>query len=176
MARAPRASLAPLQVEAASCPGSELRPQPANLASIRAATLCLINQERSLHGERSLAPNSKLERAAQQHTAEMVSQDYFEHIGPGGDTPLSRITASGYIWSSRLGFQIGENIGYGTLSLASPYAIVKAWIASPPHLANILNSRFRDTAVGVVTQVPSTLSLGQHGATYTQDFGVLIGG
>jgi uncharacterized protein YkwD len=172
----PHSSLAPLAIEASACPGSQLRPGPENLQEIRAATLCLVNQERTLHGEHPLVANGKLEHAAQQHTDEMIAEDYFEHVGPRGDTPLSRITASGYIYSSRLGFQIGENIAFGTQQLATPNSIVKGWIASPAHLANILNGRFRDTAVGVSTRVPSSLSEGQTGATYTQDFGVLLSG
>jgi len=165
-----------MAIQASACPGSELRPEPENLPSIRSATLCLVNQERALHGEQALTSNDRLERAAQQHSQGMVAEDYFEHVGPRGDTPLSRITASGYIYSSRLGFQIGENIAFGTRQLATPNAIVKGWIASPPHLANILNSSFRDTAIGIATQVPSSLSKGQAGATYTQDFGVLLSG
>jgi uncharacterized protein YkwD len=172
----PHSSLRAMAIQAAACPGSELRPEPENMPSIRVATLCLVNQERALHGERALVTNGKLEHAAQQHTDEMVSEDYFEHVGPGGDTPLSRIAASGYIYSSRVGFQIGENIACGTQQLATPNAIVKGWIASPPHLANILNSHFRDTAIGVTTQAPSSLSDGHAGATYTQDFGVIVTG
>jgi uncharacterized protein YkwD len=172
----PHGSLRPIAIQAAACPGSELKPEPENLGSIRIATLCLVNQERALHGERALTANGKLEQAAQRHTDEMVAEDYFEHVGPHGDTPLSRIAASGYIYSSRVGFQIGENIACGTRQLATPNAIVKGWIASPSHLANILNSQFRDTAIGVATKVPSSLSEGQAGATYTQDFGVIIAG
>ena len=106
----------------------------------------------------------------------MVFGDYFEHDGPGGDTPLSRMTACGYIYSSQVGYEIGENIGWGTLSLATPRAIVAAWMASPGHRANILDAHFRDTAIGVSPHVPSSLSQGQAGGIYTQDFGVIITG
>jgi uncharacterized protein YkwD len=44
-------------------------------------------------------------------------------------------------------------------------------MASPRHRANILDARFRDTAVGVSPHPPSSLARGQAGAIYTQDFG-----
>jgi len=172
----PHTSLAPMGLQGGACASANLEPTSEDLEQVRAATLCLVNQERALHGERPLHPNRSLAQAAQRHTQEMISQDYFEHVGPHGDTPLSRIQASGYIYSSRLGFEIGENIGWGTLELATPLAVVEAWIASPPHLANILNPHYRDTAIGLISQVPSSLAEGQPGATYTEDFGVLISG
>jgi uncharacterized protein YkwD len=151
-------------------------PQTENLARVRVATLCLINQERAQHGEPALQTNAKLEQAAQGHTEDMAFGNYFEHVGPHGDTPLSRMFASGYIPSHRVGYTIGENIAWGTLGLATPRAIVNAWIASPEHLANILNAQYRDTAVGVSANPPASLAGGQAGAIYTQDFGVIITG
>jgi uncharacterized protein YkwD len=158
-----------------TCQNTELRPTATNVSLIRTATLCLINSERRAHGERPLRPNRRLRRAAQAHTESMAFGDYFEHDGPGGDTPLSRMIASGYIPNSQVGYEIGENIGWGTLYLGTPRAIVAAWMASPGHRANILDTRFRDTAIGVSPHVPSSLSQGQPGGIYTQDFGVIIG-
>jgi uncharacterized protein YkwD len=154
-----------------SCPGADLRPSEADLGSVRAATLCLVNRERVRRGERSLEANGRLERAAQAHTDSMAFGDYFEHIGPRGETPLSRTRAAGYISSWRIGYTVAENIGWGTLSQATPRAIVAAWMASPGHRANILDARFRATAIGVCPHPPSSLARGQAGAVYTQDFG-----
>ena len=81
---------------------------------------------------------------------------------------------AGYIESEPLGYAIGENIGWGTLSLSTPGAMVGAWMASPDHRANILDPRFRDTGVGVSPQAPQALSAGASGGTYTQDFGVIV--
>ncbi len=143
---------------------------------IRAATLCLINQERADHGEAALAPNADLQQAAQAHTESMAFGDYFEHDGPQGDTPLSRMVSCGYIYSSQVGYEVGENIGWGTFDLGTPRAIVAAWMASPGHRANILDARFHDTAIGVSPHVPASLSQGQPGGIYTQDFGIIITG
>jgi uncharacterized protein YkwD len=160
--------------DAGTCTGADLRPTQENIETVRAATLCLIDQERTDHGEAALQPNAHLQQSAQSHTESMVSEDYFEHDGPQGDTPLSRMTNAGYIYSSHVGYEIGENIGWGTLSLSTPRAIVAAWMASPGHRANILDSHFRDTAIGVSAHVPASLGNGQSGGIYTQDFGVII--
>jgi uncharacterized protein YkwD len=159
-----------------TCPDSYLAPNEEDLGRIRAATLCLVNRERTGHGESPLAPSGRLEQAAQGHTEDMAFHDYFEHVGPGGDTLLTRLRAAGYIYSERIGYEIGENIGFGTLWLATPHAIVAAWMASPGHRANILDARFRDTGIGVSPHPPSSLANGQSGAIYTQDFGVIIAG
>jgi uncharacterized protein YkwD len=159
-----------------ACPGADLQPTQSNLEAVRGATLCLINQERADHSEAALQLNTHLQQSAQSHTESMAFGNYFEHSGPGGDTPLSRMIASGYIPSSNVGYEIGENIGWGTLDLGTPHAIVAAWMASPGHRANILDARFQDTAIGVSPHVPSSLSRGQSGGIYTQDFGVIITG
>jgi uncharacterized protein YkwD len=159
-----------------TCPGADLWPTQGNLETVRSATLCLVNQERTSRDEAALQPNAHLQQSAQAHTESMVDGDYFEHDSPQGDTPLSRMTACGYIYSSQVGYEIGENIGWGTLGLSTPRAIVAAWMASPGHRANILDAHFRDTAIGVSPHVPSSLSQGQAGGIYTQDFGVIITG
>jgi len=159
-----------------NCADTDLTPTEADLTRVRAATLCLVNRERSLHGAGSLSNDSRLEQAAQAHSEDMAAGGYFEHTGPGGDTPFSRIRASGYIYSSRLGYAVGENIGWGTLWLATPQAIVTAWMNSPEHRAILLDARYRDTAVGVAPRAPTSMAHGQAGAVYTQDFGVIITG
>ena len=162
--------------DAGACPGADLQPTQSNIEVVRTATLCLIDQERNSRGEASLQFNADLQQSAQAHTESMAFGDYFEHDGPGGDTPLSRMIAAGYISNSHVGYEIGENIGWGTFSLGTPRAIVAAWMASPGHRANILDAHFRDTAIGVSPHVPSSLSQGQPGGIYTQDFGVIITG
>jgi uncharacterized protein YkwD len=159
-----------------ACLHTELRPTRKNIRLIRSATLCLINRERIAHGEHPLRPNARLRRAAQAHTMSMVQDDYFEHIGPRGETPLARMRSVGYISSSRVGYEVGENIAWGTLWLATPRAIVASWMASPGHRANILDPHYRETGIGVCAHPPAALAHGQAGGIYTQDFGVIITG
>jgi uncharacterized protein YkwD len=158
------------------CPDAGLAPSDSNLDRIRAAVLCLVNRERASHGEGALQPNGQLEQAAQSHTESMASRGYFEHDGPSGDTPLGRVRAAGYISSARVGYEIAENIGWGSLWEGSPRAIVAAWMSSAGHRANILDPHFRDTAIGVSPHLPSAFAHGQSGGIYTQDFGVIITG
>jgi len=156
-----------------ACPDTALQPNQGNISLIRAAVLCLVNRERADRGERPLVPDARLERAAQAHSESMAFHNYFEHDGPQRETPLSRIRATGYISSAWIGYEVGENIGWGTIWEGAPRAIVAAWMASPGHRANILDARFRDSAVGVSPHLPSSFARGQAGAIYTEDFGDL---
>jgi len=151
-------------------------PTTTNLAEVREATLCLVNDQRLLHRLPPLKDVAKLDAAAEGHTASMIEGGYFSHYGPGGDTPADRMRASGYIYSSRIGYAVGENIAWGTLGLATPKAIVQAWMASPEHRENILDPRYRNSGIGVLPAAPGARGAGQAGATYTQDFGVIITG
>lgn len=157
-----------------NCQNTELIPQGANLSLVREAVLCLINNERAADGEAALIANPELEAAAEAHAQELVSEDYFAHISPAGETPTDRIRGTGYIPSASDGYLIGENLAWGTLSLATPRAIVAAWIASPEHRANILEARYLETGVGVTDAVPSSVGEGAPGATYAQEFGTII--
>ncbi len=159
---------------ATTCPNANLTPTPANVEQVRAAVLCLINQEREHHGEGALAPNAKLARAAQVHSRNMAEQDYFSHTAPDGSTPLQRMRASGYIPNAQDEYMVGENIAWGTMWLATPQSIVSAWMASPGHRANILDGAYRETGVGVEPRAPAALAEGQPGALYTQDFGTIV--
>jgi uncharacterized protein YkwD len=161
-------------VLATPCQNTQLMPEPANLEVVRAAVLCLINRERAQNGETPLVRNSRLEQAAESHGSEMISLDYFQHVSPSGETPVERVRGTGYIPGHQVGYVIGENLAWGTLGLATPQAVVEAWIASPKHLANILEGQYRETGIGVTPQVPASLSGGQPGATYSQEFGVII--
>ncbi len=149
-------------------------PEAGEVPLIRAAVLCLINRERAQHGEVPLIPSPRLQAAAEEHSRELIEGDYFAHISPSGVTPVDRIRATGYIPSPADGYVIGENLAWGTLELASPKAIVAAWVASPEHLANILESQYTETGIGVATAVPASLSGGEPGGTYAQEFGVII--
>ena len=156
----------------ASCADTGLVPTVANSSRAEAATLCLVNVQRARHHRRALRPNADLARSAARHSQDMVSNNYFDHVSPTGETPLQRIKASTYL-PRRSSYLLGENIALGTMQLATPASIVASWMQSPDHRANILNPDFRDSGVGIVAQAPSRYSDGQQGATYTQQFGVI---
>jgi uncharacterized protein YkwD len=169
--RRPRSSAAD-----GGCANTQLIPNAGNLALIRSATLCLVNRERTARGEQPLSVNDRLQAAAQEHSESMAAGGYFDHVGPGGQTPVDRMRAAGYIYSSHIGYEVGENIAWATGSLSTPRAIVAAWMASPGHRANILDASFRDTAVGVGAHLPASMGGGGAGGVYTQDFGRIITG
>lgn len=158
----------------ANCANTEITPEEGNIPLIRAAVLCLVNRERAQNEVAPLRYNAELEAAAENHCSELIAEDYFAHISPSGETPVDRIRGFGYIPGPNAGYVIGENLAWGTYTLSTAQSIVSAWIASPGHLANILESKYTETGIGVITAVPSSLAEGAPGATYAQEFGVII--
>ena len=71
----------------------------------------------------------------------------------------------GYIPSGRA-WAVGENLAWGTGPLGTPAAIVRAWMNSPGHRANILDPRFRQIGLGIVAGNPA--GRGRSGATYAR--------
>jgi uncharacterized protein YkwD len=163
-----------VRVLATPCLNTELLPAAGNVALVREAILCLINKVRAKHGESPLELNSDLVRAAEDHSHELISADYFAHVSPSGETPVQRVRGTGYIPGASAGYVIGENLAWGTYALATPQAIVAAWVASPGHLANILEAQYRQTGIGVIPAVPAAFGNGAPGATYAQEFGVIV--
>jgi uncharacterized protein YkwD len=150
------------------CAGADLEPAAENLAEVRDAIVCLHNQIRARNGLPALRENTRLRRAALGHSREMVSDGYFEHTTPDGVTMVDRILRSRYVGPND-GWALGENLAWGTGSLATPRGAVQAWMDSPGHRANILRRTYRELGVGIVLGVPVSDA---SGATYTVDFGV----
>jgi uncharacterized protein YkwD len=157
------------------CPGANLTPRADNIESVVTATLCLVNDERARFGAPALIEDARLASAAAGHSHDMDAHHYFEHVSPSGQTVLMRIRASGFIPGGRVGFTLGENIAWGTLWLGTPRAIVKAWMGSPGHRANILNRSYHYSGIGIDSDLPRSMSGGQAGGMYTQDFGTILG-
>jgi uncharacterized protein YkwD len=151
-----------------NCGGADLHPAAANLAEVESATLCLLNAERSSRGLAELRTNGRLRSAAIGHSSDMVANHYFAHEDQAGGEPEDRIARAGYL--PRYGpWVIGENMAWGTDYLSTPREIVRAWMNSPPHRANILYPDFRQIGIGIAPGVPDP-SLGD-GATYSTEFG-----
>jgi uncharacterized protein YkwD len=151
------------------CPNTGLRPAPGNLADVRAAVLCLHNREREARGLPPLSESGKLRRAAQGHSGDMVTSRYFAHESPSGADMADRILRTGY--GRGQGWSLGENLAWGTGSLATAAEIQRAWMESPGHRANILRRQFREIGIGIAVGAPVAAG-GMEGATYTADFGV----
>jgi hypothetical protein len=119
-----------------------------------------VNSERSQYGLKPLTVNYKLQAAAQAKANDMAAKGYFAHNSPDGRTPWSFITAAGYSYSAA-----GENLAEG---YDDANYVVTAWMNSPGHRANLLNSNF--------TEVGYAISSGTYeGRTVTfvvQEFGL----
>ena len=151
------------------CANADVSPDGGNVDVVRAAILCLHNQIRAERGLPLLKENARLRRAALGHSSDMVSRGFFEHTTPSGVTMVDRIMAARYA-SPRVGWALGENLAWGTGDLATPRSIMKAWMDSPGHRANVVKRAYREIGIGIVTGVPSDRGAG---ATYTADFGVI---
>ncbi|MFD3639903.1 sigma-70 family RNA polymerase sigma factor [Streptomyces griseus] len=100
----------------------------------------LVNAERAKEGCGPVTVNDQLNTAAQRHSADMEANDYFSHTSQDGRDPGDRITAAGYRWST-----YGENIAKGQ---QTPADVMRSWMDSPGHRANILNCSFKEIGVG----------------------------
>jgi uncharacterized protein YkwD len=153
------------------CPGENLLPTVANVRTVDAATLCLVNRLRKGHGLRSLRANRELRRVAASQVVAMVRRDYFSDVRPTGQTPLSLVAITRYP-AHAAEFAVGQNIAWGTGSDTTPAHIVQEWLASPPHREIMLSGEYRDAGVAVTPAVPTILGAGGRGATYAIEFGV----
>jgi uncharacterized protein YkwD len=161
---------APGLARAAACEGADAQPGQASDTAVSSATLCLMNAQRSAHGLLALRARPVLANVAGQYAGEMVGEGFFAHTSPRGSTVLSRIRATTYLRGARR-WSVGENIAWGSGTLATPRAIVEAWMQSPGHRANLLSARFRDVGLGIAEGAPAQLAGDQRGATYVTDFG-----
>jgi uncharacterized protein YkwD len=163
---------APAAARPGACASAHVAVSAATLHRAQSATLCLLNQIRAQAGLRPLRLNGRLSGAARGHSREMVRRHYFAHDSAHGTTPFARMFAAHYV-PRNASWWLGENIAWGSSSLGQPAAIVRAWMHSPPHRANILSAHFRDIGIGVAPGIPahSARLARQGGATYTTDFG-----
>jgi hypothetical protein len=123
--------------------------------------LFLTNQERQNTGIAALVINDRLSQAASAKAQDMFQYNYWAHNSPTGKTPWFFISAAGYKY-----IYAGENLARGFSSAGD---VVKAWMASPDHRANMLSSNYKD--VGFAVQV-GTLN-GEETALVVEEFGNL---
>ncbi|AXE24349.1 RNA polymerase [Streptomyces globosus] len=136
-------------------------PGPASPAPVPAPqgpvgqVVALVNAERAKAGCGPLKDDAQLRKAAQRHSEDMASRNFFSHTAPDGSDPGERTTAAGYRWAT-----YGENIARGQSTAES---VMNSWMNSDGHRANILNCSFKDIGVG--------LRQGPGGPWWTQNFG-----
>ncbi|MGW6743161.1 CAP domain-containing protein [Streptomyces sp. NPDC055025] len=123
-----------------------------------AEVLALTNAERTAAGLRPLAGDPRLGAAAQAYSADMAARAFYSHTSPEGLEPWDRAAAAG---AAHRG--IGENIACGQ---RGPREVVRGWMNSPGHRANILKRDFTHLGIGFAGGGPA-------GTYWTQLFGRL---
>jgi uncharacterized protein YkwD len=135
---------------------------PSTSSSFEERIVQLVNEVRSQNGLASVTVNLQLMTAAETHSQNMATQDFFDHTGIDGSQVGDRTQAAGY----RSTF-VGENIGAG---YTSPEAAFESWINSSGHRDNILNPNYTEIGVGYVFLENDTGSV-NYNHYWTQVFG-----
>lgn len=117
-------------------------------------TFNLINQQRANNGLSALKVDNELQRVARIKAQDMVNNNYFDHNSPTYGTPFNMMKNFGITYKSA-----GENIAGNS----SNSGAVTAWMNSPGHRANILNSNYNYTGLAVVSSP-------RYGKVYVQMF------
>lgn len=135
-------------------PAATAGSQTTTLSQNERALLTAVNDVRASHGLRALRVDATLVRAARSYSAHMIRTGTFTHGAMGAR--LAQAGARGPVY--------GENLAWGVGASAGARTIVRSWMASPGHRANILNCGLTRLGVGVGYG-------GSYGITWTQLFG-----
>ncbi len=99
----------------------------------------LTNQNRLAAGLSALRHNSLLDKSSLLKARDMIENNYFSHESPTGVTP--------WHWFDKVGYSFvyaGENLAVNYFDSES---VDKAWLNSPAHKANIMNSRYEEIGI-----------------------------
>ncbi|MDP2637123.1 MAG: CAP domain-containing protein [bacterium] len=100
------------------------------------------NTQRITFGLQPLKLNEQLRVAAFAKVEDMFERQYFAHVSPIGQSAGDLATLAGYEFIT-----IGENLALGNFE--DDEKLVEAWMNSPGHRANILNSKYREIGIAV---------------------------
>ena len=128
--------------------------ETSNMNSDEKEVFDLINKQRTNNGLAALKNDSEVQRVARIKAQDMVDNNYFSHTSPTYGSPFDMLKSFKISYKTA-----GENIA-GNSSNSSA---VTAWMNSSGHKANILNSNFNYTGIGVV-------SSNRYGKMYVQLF------
>jgi uncharacterized protein YkwD len=107
-----------------------------------ASVVAGMNRYRTEAGLQPLREESRLEAVANDRMRDMEDLGYWAHVAPDGRTPFLMYAQHGYSFSNA-----GENLarGFETTSL-----LVKSWMESKGHRANIMSIIYRHCGVAVI--------------------------
>lgn len=112
-----------------------------NMNSDEKEVFNLINQQRTNNGLSALKVDNEVQRLARIKAEDMVTNNYFSHTSPTYGSPFDMLKSFKISYKTA-----GENIAANS----SNSGAVNAWMNSSGHKANILNSSFNYTGIGVV--------------------------
>lgn len=119
-------------------------PKSDYLAAVLSGALTDLTNETRLEARLpALATNSLLTQAAQLKAEDMAARGYFAHYGPNGELPWSWLNLVGYQFSAA-----GENLA---VNFFDSQDVVKAWLQSETHKANLLRDNFSEIGIGVAS-------------------------
>jgi uncharacterized protein YkwD len=147
--------------QAHGCANANRSAGTASIPALRAAVVCLINQQRASHHLPALSADIRLDTSAQRWSNAMVAHHVFTH----GTNFAARISSAGYRWSAA-----GENIATG---YRTPRQVVRAWMDSAGHCENILSPTYGSVGTGINRH--GVRGYASRPATWTQDFALALG-
>lgn len=112
-------------------------------AVITAMLVDLTNTDRTSNNLHELTVNPTLTAIAQAKANDMAEKGYFAHKSPEGRDPWYWFKQGGYVFT-----YAGENLA---VDFSDSADVERAWMNSPTHRANLLNTRF--TEIGIATAV-----------------------
>jgi uncharacterized protein YkwD len=142
-----------------------------SLGTLNHQVLAAVNRFRAAHGLGALRESRGLDRSARQHSLEMGRDGYFGHSSADGTVFWRRIRHY-YSAKNSSYWSVGENLVWASPNLSAAKAM-SLWIASTPHLKNLLTSQWRQIGVSAVSvaHAPGVYH-GLHAIIITTDFGV----
>jgi uncharacterized protein YkwD len=158
----------PTAAQARGCSHSNASPGAATQGQYAHATICLLNKQRTAHHLHGFKASTPLALVARNYAGQIVAAQDFSHVGPGGSTLMTRVQQTIPAQAAKFS-SFGENLGWGDGGMATPRQLVKGWMHSPVHRANILTPSFNRIGVGVASGAP--VSGASHALTYVTVFG-----
>jgi uncharacterized protein YkwD len=165
---APIGGVEPAFAGKSKCRYSHRAPHQVSPRHARHAIVCLIGKMRRHHGRHALRVRGSLNKAGSRHSGFMWRHRCFSHQCPGEGSLVARVERTRYLPCGCI-WGLGENIAQGRGHQATPAAIVRQWMHSPPHRSEILSRRLHDIGVGIAWGRPGHRHL--RVGTYTADFG-----
>jgi uncharacterized protein YkwD len=130
-----------------------------------------LNRVRVARGLPPLLSTASLTISARRHSTQMGQRGFFAHSSADG-TPFWRRIERFYAGRGFRSWEVGENIFWQSPASIAAISVVRSWLASPGHRANVLSRSWQDVGVGAVSLASAPGVYGGSPVTIvTVDFG-----